>query len=80
MTRREVLEFAEFALVVEFLDEQKFAAVNYRLSHHVLHAGFVDSLAKLLALGDRCCHWHCTHDVLAGAQCLDGLRRVIGDR
>ena len=80
MTRREVLQFAEFALVVKLLDEQKFAAVNHRLGHHVLEAGFVDGLAKLLALGDRCCHWHGAHDVLAGAQGPDGLRRVIGDR
>jgi hypothetical protein len=80
MTRREVLQLAEFALVVELLDEQKFAAVNDRLGHHVLQAGFVYGLAKLLALGDRCCHWHGAHDVLAGAQGLDGLRCVIGDR
>ena len=35
MTRREVLQLAEFALVVKLLDEQKFAAVNHRLGHHV---------------------------------------------
>ena len=80
MTRREVLQLAEFALVVKLLDKQKFAAVNHRLSHHVLEAGFVDGLAKFLALGDRCCHWHGAHHMLAGAQGLDGLRRVIGDR
>ena len=80
MTRCEVLQLAEFALVVELLDEQKFAAVNDRLGHHVLEAGFVDGFAKLLALGDRRCHRHGAHDVLAGAQGFDGLRCVIGNR
>ena len=79
MTRGKVLQFAQLALVVQFLDEQKFAAVDDRLGHHVLEAGFVDSFAKLLAFLDGRRHRHGAHHVFAGSQGLDRLRGVIGD-
>ena len=79
MTRGKVLQFAELAFVVQFLDEQKLAAVDNRLGHHVFKAGFIDGFAQFLAFLDGRCHRHGAHHMLAGAQGLDRLRGVIGD-
>ena len=45
VARGEVLQLAQLALVVHFLNEQKLAAVDNRLGHHVLEACFIDGFA-----------------------------------
>ena len=79
MTSGEVLDLAQFAVVVEFLDVEKFATVDYGLGHHVLEAGFLDDLAEFLAFLDGSGHGDGAHDVLARPEGLDGLRGVIGN-
>ena len=74
----EVLQFAQLALVVQFLDEKKFAAVDDRLGHHVLEASLVDGFAQFLAFLDGGRHRHGAHHVFSGAQGLERLRGVIG--
>ncbi len=79
VTGGEVLDLAQFAIVVEFLDVEKFATVDDGLGHHVLEAGFLDDLAEFLAFLDGGGHGHGAHDVLARPESLDGLRGVVGD-
>ena len=66
-----VLDFAQFALLVEILDEQELSAVDDGLGHHVLQTGLLDQFDDLLTLLDRGRHGHCTHHVFA---CLEGLQ------
>ena len=75
-----VLDLAELALVVEFLDEQIFAGIDDRFGHHVFEACLADQANDLLGLLDRRRHRHGAHDVLAGLQRRDRLRGVIGNR
>ncbi len=79
VARGEVLQFAQLAFVVHFLDEQKLATVDNRLGHHVFQPGFIDGFAKLLAFLDGRGHRHGAHHMLARAQGFERLRRVIGD-
>ena len=80
MRRREVLNLAEFAFVVELLDEQVFAAVDDGFGHHVFQPGGADQTDDLSGLVQGRRHRHGAHDVLAGLQRGDRLRSVIGDR
>lgn len=79
VTGGEVLDLAQFAAVVEFLDVEEFATVDHGLGHHVLEAGFLDGLAEFLAFLDGGGHGHGAHDVLARPESLDGLRGVVGN-
>ena len=75
-----VLNFAEFALVVELLDEQVFPAVHDGFGHHVLQSGFADQSDDLPGLVQARRHRNGAHDVLAGLEGRDRLRSMIGDR
>jgi hypothetical protein len=75
-----MLNLAEFALRVEFLEKEELARVNDRFGHHVLEAGLLHQLDDLLAILDGRRHRHRTHDVLAGFEGRDGHRRVIRNR
>ena len=80
MRRRQVLDLAQFALLVHLLDEQELAAVDDRLGHHVFQPGLLDEFADLLALFDRRRHRHGAHDVLAGLERLQRHPGVVGNR
>ena len=80
VTGGEILQLAELALIVHFLDEEKLTAVDDRLGHHVLEAGFFDGFAQLLAFLDGGGHRHGAHDMFARAQGLERLQGVIGNR
>ena len=79
MTGGEVLDLAEFAVVVEFLYVEEFAGVDDGLGHHVPEAGFLDDLADFLAFLDGGGHGHGAHDVFARPEGLEGLRSVVGN-
>ena len=74
------LKPAQLAFVVQFLDEQVFAAVNDGLHHHVDFAALALGLDDLAAFVDRCAHRDGASDVLAGLQGLDRHPGVVGDR
>ncbi len=64
----EVLDLAKLSTLIHILDEQKLAAIDHRLSHHVLQASLGDKFTDFFAFLDSRRHRHRTHDVLA---CLE---------
>jgi hypothetical protein len=76
----EELDFSQLALVVKFLDEQVFAAVDDGFHHHVDLAARALGGDDLLAFVDGRAHGHGAGDVLARVQGLDGHPGVVGDR
>ena len=54
----EILQIAEIASVVHFLNKEKLAAVHNGLRHHVFEAGFLDGSANLFAFLNRGGHRH----------------------
>ena len=72
-------EFAQLALVEQFLHVKILAGIHDGLGHHVFEAGFLDQLDDLLAVLDARGHRHGAGDVLAGLEGGDGLPAVIGD-
>ncbi|MEY3457076.1 MAG: hypothetical protein RL215_233 [Planctomycetota bacterium] len=74
-----MLDFSEFALLVELFDEQEFAAVDDGFGHHVFEACFFDFFDDLAAFVDGGGHGDGAHDVFAGVECLEGHPGVIGD-
>ncbi len=73
------LDFAQFAFVVEFFAEEKFAGVDDSLGHHVFQACVFDEFDDGFAVFDAGGHGDGTHDVLAGLERGDRLRGVIGN-
>src|SRR5258708_37129811 len=65
MAAAEKLNPAEFALVIQFFDEEIFAAIDDRLHHHVNLARSSLGLDQLFAFFNGCGHWHRAGDVLA---------------
>lgn len=58
MRGSEILQLAELAFVVHFLNEEKLAAIYNGLRHHVFEAGLLDGSANLLAFLNRGGHRH----------------------
>ena len=74
------LDPAELAPVVKLPGEEVFAAVDDRLHHHVDLARAALGFDDPPALVDAGRHRHGAGDVLAGLECRDALRAVVGDR
>ena len=72
MRRRQVLDLAEFALLVHLLDEQELAAVDDRLGHHVLQAGLAGPVRR--SAGTRRSSWPSARYTCT---CLPALRAAI---
>ena len=76
----EKLEFAEFAIVIEFLHVKELPGVDDRFHHHVVEAGFSAQFDDGLAVFLRGRHRDGASDVLAGFESGDGLFGVVRNR
>ena len=75
----QILDLAQLALLIHFLEEQEFAGVDDRFGHHVFQPGLPDQFDDLPAFFNARGHGHGAHHVLARLQRGDRHRGMIGD-
>ena len=75
----EKLEFAEFALVIEFLHEEEFTRVDHGFHHHVFEPGGGTEFDDRFAVLDGSGHGHGAGHVFSGFERGDGVFGVIRD-